>query len=69
MITIAGRARFRDPDAIEQPARTLGTLIVEFQKVSGARRMAQVLVRENRSRSYQVFLAGVERLALDLQEA
>ena len=34
----------------------------EFQKRLGARRMADHLSRESRSRSFQVFLEGVERL-------
>lgn len=32
-------------------------------QVSGARRLAQVLTRENRSRSFQVLIAGIEGLA------
>jgi hypothetical protein len=60
---IRDRARFRDPDAIDQPARALSGLIGEFQKVSGARRMGQRLSRTNTSRSYQVMLEGVSRLA------
>jgi hypothetical protein len=59
---LSAKARFRDPDAIDQPSRALQDLVPEFQKVSGARRMAQVLARENRSRSYQVLLEGIERL-------
>lgn len=59
---IAKKAQFRDPDAISQPAKALVKLVDEFQKVSGARRMAQELTRENRSRSFQVLLAGIEGL-------
>ena len=62
---LGDRARFRDPDAIEQPSRALTALVAEFQKVSGARRMAQVLTPENRSRSFQVLIAGIERLLGD----
>ena len=60
---MASKAQFRDPDGIAQPARALAGLVEEFQKVSGARRMGQVLDRENRSRSYQVLIAGIESIA------
>ena len=63
---LAGRARFRDPDAIDQPARALAEQVEEFQKVSGARRMAQALTRENRSRSFQVLIAGIDGLAPEI---
>ena len=58
------KERFRDPDAVVQPSRAIEELIAEFQKVSGARRMAGMLSREgNRSRSFQVFVDGIARLA------
>lgn len=60
---IGRRARYRDPDAIAQPSRALAKLVREFQKVSGARRMAQHLGRENSSHSYTTFIAGINRLA------
>lgn len=56
------RARFRDPDHIVKPATALARLVPGFQKVSGARRMATALTRDNRSRSFQVLLAGLDRL-------
>ena len=57
------RARFRDPDAVSQPSEAIRRLVPEFQKVSGARLMAQHLSRNrNRSRSYHALLAGVESL-------
>jgi hypothetical protein len=62
LCTIGRRARFRDPDTIDHPARALVALVDEFQKVSGARRMAQALTRENRSRSYQVLISAIEGL-------
>ena len=63
------QARYRDPDAIRQPSRALEEIVDEFQKVSGARRMAQVLDRNNTSRSYQVFLAGVDALRDEMARA
>jgi hypothetical protein len=59
---VVGRARFRNPDAIVQPASALAELVPEFQKVSGARLLSKALTRENTSRSYGVFLKGIDRL-------
>ena len=60
---LGGKARFRDPDAIDQPTKALAKQVSEFQKVTGARRMAQYLSSDNRSRSFQVLMEGIERLA------
>ena len=60
------KERFRDPDAIDQPARALAGMVAEFQKASGARRMAQALTRENRSRSFQVLISGIDGLAPEI---
>ena len=57
-----GKQRFRDPDNVAQPAKALAQLIPTFQKRIAARAMGKLLSRDNRSRSYQVFLAGVDRL-------
>jgi hypothetical protein len=65
----AAKAGYRDPDAIAKPSRELARLVPAFQKISGARRMAQHLQRDNASRSYQVFLAGVDRLASEVLAA
>lgn len=60
---IAGRARFRDPDAIDQPSRALAELAPEFQKVSGARAMgARLAADRNTSPSFQAFLNAVRAL-------
>ena len=59
--------RFRGPDAVVRPADAIANLIPEFQKRLGAKRMAGILSRENRSRSYQVFVEGVERLRASMQ--
>lgn len=60
-------ARFRNPDAVVQPAKALAELIPNFQKRQGARSMAEVISRDNnRSRSFQVFINGVQNLLEDL---
>jgi len=59
---IDAEARFRDPDSVVRPSAMIEELVPEFQKVSGARRMASVLSRKgNRSRSFLAFLKGIER--------
>lgn len=66
--TIAQRARFRDPDAVAQPSRALEELAPSFQKVSGARAMASRLdVERTASHSFRAFVAGVRRLAEQMQ--
>lgn len=65
--SIASKARFRDPDAIVQPATALAEVVPEFQKVSGARRMGRLVTRENRSRSFQALMAGLDRLVESFQ--
>lgn len=60
-------ARFRNPDAVVQPAKALAELIPNFQKLKGARSMAKVISRDNnRSRSFQVFIDGVQKLLEEL---
>lgn len=64
---LAAKAQYRDPDAIVQPARSLEKLVPEFQKVSGARRMAKALRRDgSTSGSFRMFVAAVERAAATL---
>ena len=61
---IGFQTRFRRPDAVAHPAVALGKLVPQFQKVAGARLLANHLTRHrNRSPSFQAMLAAVERLA------
>lgn len=60
---IKNKSRYRDPDSIHQPSREIVKLIPEFQKISGARKMAACLSRDgNHSRSFQVMMEGIERI-------
>lgn len=60
--TIRRKARFRNPDAVVNPARELQNLVPEFQKISGARRMARELDADrNASRSFQVLIESIRR--------
>ena len=62
-----GRRRFRNPDTIVRPSDAIASLIPEFQKRSGARRMAGFLSRNNHSRSFQVFTEGIEDMYTSMQ--
>lgn len=66
---LAAKERYRDPDAVVQPAKALEELIPSFQKVSGARTMGPLLRHANGSRSFKAFLDGVGRAAAALSEA
>ncbi len=65
--TPALRKRFREPDVWQKPSVEVSRLVPSFQKGSGARAMAACL-REtgNRSRSFQVFVQGVRRVAAEM---
>ena len=65
---LGSKARYRDPDVVVRPSEAIKALVPEFQKVSGARRMAVRLSREgNRSRSFQALIEGIDRLSTSLQ--
>ena len=57
------KRRFRNPDEVVNPSAAVAQLIPEFQKRRGARSIAEFLSRNNGSRSFQVFLEGIEGLA------
>lgn len=60
------KARFRNPDAVVRPSAEVRKLVPEFQKVSGARRIACHLTRDrNRSASFRNLLNGIEHLWQD----
>lgn len=67
LVRLTGKAKYQNPDAIQKPAAEIEKLIPTFQKQTAARRMGTRLSGEhNRSRSFQVFLAGVYRLATEM---
>lgn len=68
--TLQRRKKFRNADEILRPSVELERLIPAFQKVSGARLLAQHLSRErNTSASFQALVGGIGRLAGDLIQA
>lgn len=63
----ANRQRYVNPDNWQKPSEQLKRLVPSFQKLSGARVMAQHLSSEsNRSVSLQVFVSGVRKIAAEL---
>lgn len=66
---IGHKSRYRDPDAIQQPSKEIAKLIPEYQKMSGARRMASHLSRKgNRSCSFNVMMDGIERISASIRK-
>lgn len=57
-----GKRRYRNPDTVHQPSKVIAGLVPEFQKRSGAQRVAEHLSLDNKSRSFQAFIEGIERL-------
>jgi hypothetical protein len=61
---LAVKAKFRQPDQIQQPSKILKRLVRDFQKISGARAMAAHLTREtNNSESFHATMSAIDRLA------
>lgn len=66
------QARYRDPDKIVNPSSALEDLVPGFGKISGARRMGEIIstsIDRNGSHSFRVFIDGVSRIAAELQQA
>ena len=60
---IKNRALYRNPDTRPKPSQDIEKLVPEYQKIAGARRMAEHMTRKgNRSHSFTVFLDGVASL-------
>ncbi|MCE5210901.1 MAG: DUF4276 family protein [Deltaproteobacteria bacterium] len=59
------KAKYREPDRLSSPSSELVKLIPEFRKIEGARRMGRAMPVEkdrNFSRSFRVFMEGMERI-------
>ncbi len=61
---LAGKAKYRDPDALGSPSQELARHVAGYQKRDGARRIAPLVEADrNRSRSFQALRAAVRALA------
>jgi len=59
------QAKYRNPDGVPSPSSELARLAPEFRKRDGARRMGTAMplkTTENLSRSFRVFIEGVEKI-------
>jgi len=64
------KPKFANPDRLTNAAQEMGRLIAGFRKIEGARRMGRAMPTDaaaNRSRSFQVFLQGLSRLAAEME--
>ncbi len=60
-----GKAKFRNPDALANASDELKRLVPNYQKLAGARAIAERMnVQANTSVSFGVFVAGLRRVAL-----
>jgi hypothetical protein len=65
---LAEKAKSRNPDRLANAAEELQKLVVGYQKVGGARTIAPHLdLENNRSKSFQVFLEGLQRLIGEME--
>ena len=65
--TPALRKRFARPDTWQKPSAEVKRLVPSFQKMSGARAMAEHLdASRNASRSFHTFVTGIRRLAAEM---
>lgn len=64
-VSVQGRAKYRNVDALPNAAKELSTLVPQYQKVSGSRAIGKILDAEsNTSRSFQCFVSGVKHLLI-----
>lgn len=61
---LAAKAGYRNPDAIAKPSREIVKLCPAFQKIDGARKMADRLsYRSNSSASFRALVEGIARIS------
>lgn len=63
IVAAANKEKFRDPDRLGSPVRELRTLVVDYQKVDGARRIGPLLDPDRCvSQSFKAFCTGLRNL-------
>ncbi|WP_134063932.1 DUF4276 family protein [Pseudomonas sp. JV241A] len=64
LVALAGNRKFRSPDSLANASQELAKLIPGYQKVGGARSVSpHVNIENNLSRSFNLFIRDVKRLA------
>lgn len=57
------KRKFRAPDGLVKPSNEIKKLVPDFQKIDGARRIGRLLnLESNKSKSFLVFVSGLNRL-------
>ncbi len=60
--------RYRSPDDLSNPSQALKRISSKYQKISGSRAIGEKLnIDDNRSRSFNVFIAGIRQLTHSLE--
>jgi len=60
---LQNKAKFRNPDALGNPAEELKKLVPTYQKIAGSRAIGPLLdLEQNRSSSFKALIDGVRRL-------
>lgn len=60
---VRNKAKYRVPDAIVSPKQELKKIIPQHQQIDGAKRIAKYMdISRNTSRSFQVFVEGIQRI-------
>lgn len=60
---------FRDPDRIVNAKQELRKVIPTYQQINGSHTIAQcMIIEKNKSKSFQVFIAGVRRLCGEIKD-
>ena len=63
LVTTLASKKFRDPDSVTKPSLELTSRIPEFQKIKGAKLIAEhLLIQRNTSTSFGAFVTGIEQL-------
>lgn len=70
LVALERRKIYRDPDKLANAAQDLKRLVPGYQKLSGARAIGPHLdPARNRSRSFRVFVDGLQRVVAALPPA
>jgi len=61
---LQGKSKYRNPDMISNAAQEIKKIVPSYQKIQGARSIAEhISVERNRSNSFFVFVEGVRKVA------
>ncbi|MBU0552647.1 DUF4276 family protein [Myxococcota bacterium] len=68
--SLAKKARYRDPDKLDDPVAELRRYLPYYQKRDGARRIGRHLdINRNKSKSFQIFIDGIKKLTTTIDSS